>query len=65
MRFLYQDADAIAGVLLAAAGTAMQEIFQNCQGIFYNGVGFPALHVNDETNAAGIVFLAGFVEPCS
>ena len=65
MRFLYQDADAIAGVLLATAGTTVQEIFQNRQGVFYNGVGFPAFHVNYETDAAGIVFLAGFVQPCS
>ena len=61
MWFLDQYADTITGVLLAAACTPVQEVFQNRQGVFYDRVGFAALHVNYKTNAAGIVFLAGFV----
>ena len=50
-----QDARAVAGVGLAAAGAAMVEVAQDLQGLLHDLVGLAALHVDDEADAAGVV----------
>ena len=52
---LDQDASAIAGVGLAAAGAAVIQVHQHLQRLLDDGVGLPALDVNHKANAAGLV----------
>jgi hypothetical protein len=40
----------------------MVKIAQDLESLFQNAVGLAAMHVDDETNAACIVFKSGVVE---
>ena len=56
VRNLHQDAGAVAGIGLAAAGAAVIEVDENGERLLDDGVGFAALHVHDKADAARIVF---------
>ena len=62
VRHLDQDAGAVAGVDLAAAGAAMREVLQHLQRLADDGVRLAALDVDDEADAAGVVLVPGVVE---
>src|SRR5579883_289176 len=62
VRHLDEDAGAVAGVFLAAAGAAMLQILENLQRIADDVVRLTVLQVDDEADAAGIVFVARVVE---
>ena len=53
---LKEDARAVAGVRLAAHGTAVVEVDQNLQGVTHRLVGFFALDVDNKAQTAGVVF---------
>ena len=55
VRHLHQHTRAIAGVDLAAAGTAMIQIAQHLDGVLHDLVGFAALYVDNEADSAGIM----------
>jgi len=59
---LQQDAGAVAGVRLAAAGATVQEVDQHLQGLAHDRVRAPALDVDDESDAAGVVLEARVVQ---
>ncbi len=65
MRNLEQDARAIAGIRVAAACSAMGQIFQYLKGLTYNAMRFSTLNVHDETDAAGVMFLIWIIQPLS
>ena len=52
---LDQDAGAVAGVDLAPAGAAMQQVDENLQRLADDGVRAHAFDVDDEADAAGVV----------
>ncbi len=62
VRHLHEDAGAVAGRRLAAAGAAMQEVDQDAQPLLDNGVRTAALDVDDEADAAGIVLVRRVVQ---
>jgi hypothetical protein len=62
IRHLQQDAGAVAGVGLAAAGAAMPEVHQHLQCLAHDCVRAPALDVHDEADAAGVVLVQRIVE---
>jgi hypothetical protein len=62
VRHLHENSRAVAGILLAAAGAAMIEIFENCQRLVYDLVRLFAFDVDHEPDAAGIVFKSGIIE---
>ena len=62
MRRLQQDARAIAGVVFAAAGTAMVQVYQDLKGLAHDPVGFLALNIDQETHATRIVLKLGVVQ---
>ena len=55
MRHLDENARAVAGIGLAAAGAAVVQVQQHLQGLLDDRVGLPALDVDDEPDAAGLV----------
>src|SRR5207248_1371504 len=55
VRRLHDDARAVAGVDLAAARAAVIEVEQNLDRLPDDVVGLPALRVDDEADAAGLV----------
>ena len=55
VRHLHENARAIAGVFLAAAGAAMVEIHQNLDGVLDDLVGLPALDIDQKADATGVV----------
>jgi hypothetical protein len=57
-----EDPRAVAGILLAPAGTAVVHVFEHGEGVFDDFVRFPALDVGDETHAAGIMFELWVIE---
>ena len=59
---LDQDARAVAGVVLAAAGAAVVQVEQRRQAVADQLMRFPPLQVDDEAHAAAIVFVARVVE---
>jgi hypothetical protein len=59
---LDEDAGAVAGIIFAAAGTAVTEVDQDRERVADDGVGFAALDVDDEADAAGVVFILGVVK---
>ena len=63
MRSLEQDAGAVARAFFAAAGAAVVQIGENGQALLDDVVRAPALDVDDETDAAGVVLEARVVEP--
>jgi hypothetical protein len=62
MRYLNQDARAVAGILLAATGTAMHEIPENRQRVRNDLVRAAALDVHDKTDTAGVVFVSRVIK---
>ncbi len=59
---LEQDAGAVTGVGLAAAGAAVLEIDEHLQGFLDDVVRPRALHVDDEADAARVVFRSRIVQ---
>ena len=59
---LDQDARAIAGFGIAAAGAAMGQVDQDLNAFEDDVVGFMAFDAGDEADPAGIVFMARVVE---
>ena len=57
---LDQDAGAVAGVHLGAAGAAVLQRVEHLEGALYGGVRGPAGQVGDRADAAGVV-LEGWV----
>ena len=62
MRDLDEDAGAIAGFGIAAAGAAVGEVDQDLDAFDDDVVGFLALDVGDEADTAGVVLEARVVE---
>jgi hypothetical protein len=62
IRHLDEDAGAVAGVGLASACPAVQEVDEHTQGLAHDRVGGDTLDVHDEADAAGVVLVAGIVE---
>ena len=58
IRHLDQDAGAVAGVGLAAAGAAVLQVDQDLQAALDDAVRRAALDVDDEADAAGVVLVA-------
>src|SRR5262249_35057693 len=59
---LHQDAGAVAGAGLAAAGAAMEQVEQHLQALLDDAVRLAAFDVHDEADAAGVVLVARIVE---
>ena len=57
-----QDAGAVAGVDLAAAGAAMIEVLEDLDALLDDGVRFAALDVHDEADAAGVMLELRVIE---
>jgi hypothetical protein len=62
MRHLNEDARAVTGIDLAAAGAPVEEVLEHLQGLAHDGVRAPALDVHHEADAAGIVLVGGVVK---
>ncbi len=62
VRHLHQNAGAIAGERIATAGAAVRQIDQNFEPLPHNLMALLAMHVNDETHAAGIVLEGRIVQ---
>ena len=57
--FAARDVDALG---IGAFGTTVLQIFQNRQSLVYDIIGFFSFHIDDEANAAGIVFKCRIVQ---
>ena len=62
VRDLDQDAGAVAGLRIAAAGAAVRQVDQDLDALDDDVVRFVTLDVGDEADAAGVVFSARVVE---
>ncbi len=62
IRHLNQDAGAVTGVGLAAAGAAVQQVEQDLQALLDDAVRTPALDIDHEADTARVVFVARIVE---
>jgi hypothetical protein len=62
VRHLDENAGAIAGIVLAAAGAPVAKVDQDGESVADDRVGFAPFDVDDETDAAGIVFILGVVQ---
>ena len=62
VRHLDEDAGAVAGRRLAAAGAAVQQVDQDAQPLLDDGVRAAALDVDDEADAAGVVLVDWVVQ---
>ena len=62
VRHLHEDAGAVAGRRLAAAGAAVQQVDQDAQPLLDDGVRAAALDVDDEADAAGVVLVRRVVQ---
>src|SRR5581483_4427502 len=60
---LDQDAGPVAGVDLHAGGAAVLEVTERADAHLDDVVGGRALDVDDERDAAGVVFESGVVQP--
>ncbi len=63
VRHLDEDARAIAGIRLAAAGAPVIEVAQHLDGLLQDAMRLAALDVDDEPHAAGLVLEPRVVEP--
>ena len=63
VRNLNQEAGAITRLRVAATRPAMSQIDEDLDAFFDDVVRFLALDIGDETDATGIVFVGGVVEP--
>ena len=62
VRNLHQNAGAVAGERIAAAGAAVSEIDENFQALTDDLVAFLAANVHDETHSAGVVLIRRVVQ---
>ena len=62
VRHLCENACAVAGVVLGADGATVVEVEKNGQRIAYDLVGFSAMDIDDEADAAGVMLEGGIVE---
>ena len=62
VRHLDEDARAVTSIGLAASGTTVVEVGENLECVGDDFMRFPALHIDNEADAAGIVFERGIVE---
>ncbi len=62
VRRLDEDAGAVAGVLLAAAGAAVFQVVQDLQTVADDVVRLPIFQIDDEADAAGVVLVARVVQ---
>ena len=62
VRNLDEDAGAVAGFRVAAAGAAVGQVDENLDALDDDVVGFLALDAGDEANSAGIVLMARVVQ---
>ena len=62
MRNLHENAGAVAGERIAAARTAVGEVFEHLEPLPHDVVALHAVHVDDEAHAAGVVLIGGVVE---
>ncbi len=65
VRNLDEDARAVAGVRLATAGTTMEQVDQDRERTTHDRVRTPPFDVHDESDAAGVVLVAGVVQTLS
>ena len=65
VRNLDQNARAVAGLRIAAAGAAVRQINQNLNALEDDVVRFAPGNIGHETDAAGIVFLLRIIETLS
>ena len=63
IRHLHQDAGAVAGVHLAAARPAVEQIHEQLQRLLDDAVTLLALDVDDKADPAGVVLVPRIVEP--
>jgi hypothetical protein len=63
VRHLHEDAGAVAGVLLAAAGPAVLQVQQHLDRLVDDRVRATPVSVDHEADAAGVVLEAGVVQP--
>ena len=62
VRDLNQNARPVAGFRIAPACAAVRQVDEDLNPLLDNVVRFLSLDVGHETNAAGIVFMAGMIE---
>jgi hypothetical protein len=62
---LHEHACAIAHQRVGADGTAMRQVFEHEQPVFNDLVRLDALHMRDEADAAGVMFVARVVQALS
>src|SRR5690606_13480020 len=63
VRHLQEHASAVAGVRLGAAGPAVIEIRQDLEPLLQDLVRFSAFRIDDEADAAGVMFICWVVQP--
>ena len=62
IRYLDENARAVARERIRPDRAAVAQVAQNLETLLNDGVGFPALDVRDETDAACVVLVGGVVE---
>jgi len=62
VRDLDEDAGAVAGFGIAAAGSTVGEVDEDLDAFGNDVMGFVAFDAGDEADAAGVVLVAGVVE---
>ena len=62
VRHLQQDARTVARQRIGADGAPVRQILQYLQPLLHDGVGFFALDVRHEADAAGVVLIGGIVK---
>jgi hypothetical protein len=60
---LNHDASTIAGLGVSSYGAAVFKILENAQAIINGAVAFDIVDVGDKANAAGIMLVAGMIQP--
>ena len=63
MRHLHEDAGAVTRIDLAPTGAAVIQVLQDLDRLFDDAVRFAPFYVNDEANAARLMFELRVVEP--
>ena len=62
MRDLQKDARAVSGIWFTAAGAAVFEVQKDFEGLFYDSARTPSLDIDNEAQAARIVFVLRIVK---
>jgi hypothetical protein len=63
IRHLHEDARAVTGIDLAAAGAAMQQIDQQLQRLLHDRMRPLPLYVHDEADATGVALVLREIQP--